>query len=61
MWSALWKIRSELQRLIRQQEGQSLVEYALLLLMIAAAAVATIGHFANTLVTYMQYSNSKLP
>jgi pilus assembly protein Flp/PilA len=40
-----------LTRLWREEEGQDLTEYALLVVLIALAAVAAIGKFATTLAT----------
>lgn len=58
---ALWKIYSGLQSLIQQEEGQDLVEYALAILMIAIAAVASVGNFATALVGYYQHINANFP
>ena len=52
MRSALWKIRSGLQRLTQQDDGQSLVEYALVILLIAIALVASVASFSIALVGY---------
>ena len=61
MWFALWKIRSGLQTLIQQEEGQDLVEYALSILLIAIAAVASVGNFAVALVHYYDYIVTSFP
>jgi Flp pilus assembly pilin Flp len=58
---ALWKIRSGLQSLIQQEEGQDLVEYALSLVLIAIAAVASVGNFAAALVNYYKYIVTNFP
>jgi len=61
MRSAFWKIRSVLQNLATEEEGQDLVEYSLILAMIAVSAVASMGKFATALANYYQYIISKLP
>ncbi|MGD0097514.1 MAG: hypothetical protein ABSB60_13540 [Terracidiphilus sp.] len=61
MRSALWKIRSGLQRLTQGEDGQSLVEYALVILLIAIALVAAVKNFATALVGYYQYIISSWP
>jgi Flp pilus assembly pilin Flp len=57
----LWEIYSGLQTLIQREEGQDLVEYALSILMIAIAAVASVGNFATALVNYYQHIISSFP
>jgi len=47
MRSVFWKIFSGLHSLMLQEEGQDLVEYGLVALLIAVAAVATLGTFAT--------------
>jgi Flp pilus assembly pilin Flp len=61
MWPALWKIRSGLQSLILQEEGQDLVEYALLLLLCVSALVASVGNIGTIVVNYFHYINSNYP
>jgi Flp pilus assembly pilin Flp len=51
---ALWKIRSGLQTLFQREEGQDLVEYALVISLIATATVASLKAFSTTLVGYYQ-------
>lgn len=58
---ALWKIRSGLQSLILQEEGQTLVEYALIVGLCVCVAVASVGSFATLVVNYYQYINTNLP
>ena len=55
MRNALWKIRLGLQSLILDEEGQDLVEYALLILMCVLASVASVGTIATIVVNYYQY------
>ncbi|MGA3071370.1 MAG: hypothetical protein ABSD43_14275 [Terracidiphilus sp.] len=52
MRSAFWKIRSGLQSLILQEEGQDLVEYLLLLFLVAITMVLSMGGLATALVAY---------
>jgi len=54
MQSALWKIRSGLQRLIQEEDGQDLVEYALLILLCVLTSVASVGGLATIVVDYYQ-------
>jgi Flp pilus assembly pilin Flp len=61
MRSTLLKIRSRLQDLILQEEGQDLVEYALVIMMIATAAVVSVGKFSTGIVNYIQYVISHFP
>jgi Flp pilus assembly pilin Flp len=58
---ALWKIRFGLQSLILQEEGQDLVEYALLILLCVVAAVASVGGLANIVINYFHYINTQQP
>ncbi|MGA3071369.1 MAG: Flp family type IVb pilin [Terracidiphilus sp.] len=46
MPSAFWKIRSGFQSLFLREEGQDLVEYALVLFLISISAVATLTSLA---------------
>jgi pilus assembly protein Flp/PilA len=39
LWARLW----------REEEGQDLVEYGLLLVLLALAAIGTMGHLASTI------------
>jgi pilus assembly protein Flp/PilA len=43
----LWTLYSGMQRLIKREEGQDLIEYALVVALIAFAAVATMQTVAN--------------
>jgi pilus assembly protein Flp/PilA len=43
----LWKIQTRIQGLIENEEGQDLIEYALVVALIAFAAVAGMGTLAN--------------
>lgn len=52
---ALWKIRFGLQSLIREEDGQDLVEYALLILICVLASVASVGSVATIVYSYFQY------
>ena len=61
MRSALWKIRSRLQDLVLQEEGQDLVEYALVLMIVAIAAVAAVGNLSVIVVNYFHYINTNFP
>ena len=61
MRSALWKICSGLQRLTQQDDGQSLVEYALVILLIAIALVASVASFSTALVGYYHYIITSWP
>jgi pilus assembly protein Flp/PilA len=43
----LWKIRTQIMGLIENEEGQDLIEYALVVALIAFAATAGMGTLAN--------------
>jgi len=60
MPSAFWKIRSVLQNLILEEEGQDLVEYSLVLAMIAVAAVASMRSLSSAIGNYYQYITNHL-
>jgi pilus assembly protein Flp/PilA len=47
MQTTLWKLYGKLQNLILQEEGQDLIEYALVVALIAFAAVASMQILAN--------------
>jgi len=49
------------QGMVRDQEGQSLVEYALILFLIALGAVAGLGGFGNALLRLYNSIVSLLP
>jgi Flp pilus assembly pilin Flp len=61
MWYVFWKIRSGLQSLTLREEGQDLVEYSLLLLMLAVALVATLGTLGKALAGYYSYIVAHFP
>jgi Flp pilus assembly pilin Flp len=61
MWFALWKIRLALQSLIRQEDGQDLVEYAMIILLCVVVAVASVGGLANIILGYFHYINTQQP
>ncbi len=42
-------MKNLLTRLWKEEEGQDLVEYGLLLVLIALAAIGTMGHLASTI------------
>ena len=47
MQTLLWKIRLNLQSLAAHEEGQDLVEYALVIALVSIAAVASLGTLAH--------------
>ncbi|MGD0938736.1 MAG: Flp family type IVb pilin [Terracidiphilus sp.] len=47
MQSWLWKIRFKLEDLFAREDGQDLVEYALVIALVSVAAVATLHTMAN--------------
>jgi len=55
MRSVFWKIFSGLHSLMLQEEGQDLIEYGLVALLIAVGAVATLGTFATAILA--MYTN----
>ncbi len=61
MHYALWRIRIGLQSLLREEDGQDLVEYALLILLCVVAAVASVGSLANIVLNYFAYINTQQP
>jgi Flp pilus assembly pilin Flp len=61
MRSALSKINSGLLRLLMQEEGQDLVEYALTVLLVAIAAVASVGNLASQVLSLYAYANLHFP
>lgn len=50
MWSFLSRVHFGLQTLLRQEEGQDLVEYALIVALISVAAVTSMHGLANKVV-----------
>lgn len=61
MPSALWKLYSGLRRLALQEEGQDLVEYALTILLVAIAAVASASGVAAKVLLMYSYINANYP
>lgn len=61
MWPALWKIRLGLQSLIEREDGQDLVEYALLLLLCVLTLCASVGSIGTIVINYFHYINSSYP
>lgn len=61
MRSVCWNIYFGLQRLLIQEEGQDLVEYALTMLLIVVGTVASVGVFATRLVNEFSYINTTFP
>jgi Flp pilus assembly pilin Flp len=55
MRSAFWKIRSGLQSLIEEEEGQDLVEYSLIIALLVIATVTSVHSFSVALANYFQY------
>lgn len=53
-------MRNLLRRLWREEEGQDLTEYALLLVLIALAVAAVLPPFANALIAVFQNAESNL-
>jgi pilus assembly protein Flp/PilA len=51
MQTTLWNLYSRLQTLILQEEGQDLIEYALVVALIAFAAVTSMQTLANDINT----------
>jgi Flp pilus assembly pilin Flp len=60
MRSAFLKIRFGLLSLISQEEGQDLVEYALVISLVAVGLVAAVGSFSSHLVTLIGNNNATL-
>jgi pilus assembly protein Flp/PilA len=50
MQFVIWRIRSGFQSLILREEGQDLVEYALMIALIAISAVASLHSLSNKIV-----------
>jgi Flp pilus assembly pilin Flp len=55
MPSALWKLYFRLRQLAVQEDGQDLVEYALTILLIAVAAVASANGMAVKVLAIYSY------
>jgi len=47
MQTLLWKIRFKLHSLVAHEEGQDLVEYALVIVLVSIASVASLGTLAH--------------
>jgi pilus assembly protein Flp/PilA len=47
MQTLLWKIRFKLHALVAHEEGQDLVEYALVIVLVSIASVASLGTLAH--------------
>jgi Flp pilus assembly pilin Flp len=47
MQTLFWKIRFKLQSLAAHEEGQDLVEYALVIVLVSIACVASLGTLAH--------------
>lgn len=59
MNAMLVKLYTKSQNLLKREEGQDLVEYALLVSLIALAAIVGIGHIATAVTTvFSNISNS---
>jgi len=61
MRSWCWKIYLGLQDLILNEEGQDLVEYSLIILIIASAATACVGGLSGIILSYYNYINAHYP
>jgi pilus assembly protein Flp/PilA len=49
MQTTLWKLRIQIQELIRNEDGQDLIEYALVVALIAFGAVAGMSSVASSI------------
>ena len=49
-----------LKRLWAEEDGQDLIEYALLVVLVALASMASVTHFATVVSTYMQNAGNKI-
>jgi pilus assembly protein Flp/PilA len=49
MKAQLWKLSIKIQNILNREEGQDLIEYALVVALIAFAAVGAMGTLANDL------------
>ena len=54
------KIQECASRLISREEGQDLVEYALLVSLLALAAIAILGHLGGTIANVFSNVNTSL-
>ena len=55
MQFALWKIYSGMLRLVQQEEGQDLVEYALAMALIVLVSVISVGKFGQAVLSLINY------
>jgi len=60
MPSVLGKIRSRLQSLLRQEEGQDLVEYALIIALVAISAVVSLKSVTTAIAAVFTSIGNKL-
>jgi Flp pilus assembly pilin Flp len=58
---AFLKLHSGLQKLLLQEEGQDLVEYALTILLVAIGAVACVGNLASQVLALYTDINTHFP
>ena len=58
---AFLKLHSGLQKLLLEEEGQDLVEYALTILLIAIGAVASVGNLAAQVLALYTTINTHFP
>ncbi len=56
----LWKLYTKIQNLMTREEGQDLIEYALVVALIALAATAGMGTLANNINTAFTNMGTKL-
>jgi pilus assembly protein Flp/PilA len=60
MKDQLWKLSIKIQTILSREEGQDLIEYALVVALIAFAATAGMSTLANNINTAFQNIGSKL-
>jgi Flp pilus assembly pilin Flp len=58
---ALWKLYFGIRNLARQEEGQDLVEYSLVLALIATGAFFAVGGLSGRVVSMYNYINTNYP
>jgi Flp pilus assembly pilin Flp len=58
--SAFWKIRFQLQSLMRLEEGQDLVEYALIIALVAISLVLSLHSLTNAVSSVFAKISSQL-
>ena len=61
MQSGFWKTCFELKTFTMREEAQDLVEYALVLSLVAVGAVAVMGNLGGHLVSYYDYIVARVP